>query len=463
MPVIRTLKTGISGVRGVVGDSLTPQLLMGFAQAFGTYLDGGTVLIGRDTRPSGDMARNALIGGLLATGCNVIDIGIAPVPTIQHAVRRTGADGGIAITASHNPQEWNALKFIHRDGILLRPHQAQELLAVYYQGNYTLATSDALGSLKDDREATRAHLAEVLSLIGSDRDLIANQGFRVIVDCCNGAGAGLSEGFLRELGCDVLALNNVPDGIFPHKPEPIPAHLGQLAAAVAEHGADIGFAQDADADRLALASDEGVALSEECTLAFACDALSCEQAGPLVTNLSTSRMIEEAGARQGRQVIRTAVGEINVVEGMLRHQAAIGGEGNGGVIWPRLQYCRDSFAGMALVLAGLARRGGTVSDWQRSFRPSVMAKQKIDCSASEAQPVMMALREEYASEQVDRTEGLRVTWSDDSWLHVRPSNTEPIIRVVAEADTAAQADEKCARAIGIINQQLARLQQRLPN
>jgi len=454
MPTLRTLKTGISGVRGVVGDSLTPQLLMGFAQAFGTYLDGGTVLIGRDTRPSGEMARNALVGGLLATGCNVIDIDIAPVPTIQHAVRRLGADGGIAITASHNPQEWNALKFIYRDGILLRPHQAQELLSVYYQGNFGLSASEALGSVTEDRMAIAAHLADVLELIGGDRGLISQRKFKVVVDCCNGAGSLASQGFLQSLGCEVVMLNDTPDGIFPHKPEPIPEHLGQLAEAVAAHGADLGFAQDADADRLALVSDKGVAISEEFTLAFACDGVPADDEGALVTNLSTSRMIEEVAARQGREVYRTAVGEINVVEGMMRHGAAIGGEGNGGVIWPRLQYCRDSFSGMALILAGLARRGGTLTDWQGSFRPSAIEKQKVECSASDAQPVMMALREEYAAEQLDLTEGLRVIWQDGSWLHARPSNTEPIIRVVAEADEKDQAQEKCARAIGIIRSRL---------
>lgn len=455
MPAVRTLKTGISGVRGVVGDSLTPQLLVGFAQAFGTYLHGKTVLLGRDTRPSGDMARNALVGGLLATGCQVIDVGIAPVPTIQHAVRRRGADGGIAITASHNPQEWNALKFIHRDGILLRPHQAQELLAVYYQGNFSLAASEDLGTLEQDTEAISAHQAELLELLGADRELIAARGFKVVVDCCNGAGALASEAFLRALGCDVVALNDTPNGVFPHMPEPVPEHLGQLAAEVARVGADIGFAQDADADRLALCSERGEAISEEFTLAFACDALPATEPGPLVTNLSTSRLLEEAAQRQGRDVYRTAVGEINVVECMQRQQAALGGEGNGGVIWPRLQYCRDSFAAMALILAGLARRGGTVSDWQASFRPSVRVKERVECSASAVQRVMLALRQEYAGEEIDLTEGVRVNWPDGSWMHVRPSNTEPIIRVFAEADDEATARERAQRATNLVRRYCA--------
>ena len=439
-------KTGISGVRGVVGDSLTPQLLIGFAQAFGTYLDGGMVVLGRDTRPSGEMVRNALVGGLLATGCEVVDVGVAPVPSIQHAVRRHNADGGIAITASHNPQQWNALKFVYRDGILLRPYQAQELLSVYYQGNFDLVPSAALGSLRDDRQAIEAHLAELLQLLGDAFDLITERGFRIVVDCCNGAGSLATETFLYALGCEVILINDSPDGLFPHDPEPVPQNLGELAAAVREHGADLGFAQDADADRVSVVSECGEAISEQFTMAFCADALPADQAGPIVTNLSASRIVEEAAARQGRELIRTPVGEINVVTAMLRSGAALGGEGNGGIIWPRLQYCRDSFAAMALILAGLARRGDTVAAWQRSFRPGEMVQDRIACSAAEAQPVMMALREEFAGETIDHTEGLRVTWGDGSWIHVRPSNTEPIIRLVAEADDLATAEARAARA-----------------
>ncbi|MCE5239399.1 phosphoglucosamine mutase [bacterium] len=458
MPYTRTLKTGAEGVRGVVGDSLTPQLLMGFAQAFGTYLGGGVVVLGRDTRPSGEMARNALVGGLMATGCHVIDVGIAPVPTIQHAVRRHAADGGIAITSSHNPQEWNALKFIHRDGILLRPYQGQELLSVYYQGNFKLATAEALGQVEEDRGAIEAHLEDVLRELGDDFDLITERRPTVVVDCCNGAGALASETFLYALGCEVITLNDTPDGLFAHSPEPIPENLGQLAEAVREHEADLGFAQDADADRLCLVNELGEPISEEYTIAFACDALPDDQPGPIVANLSTSRMVDEAAARHGRPVIRTAVGEINIVAAMLREQAALGGEGIGGVIWPRAGYGKDSFAGMALILAGLARRGGTISDWQRSFRPGAIVKEKIDCSASLAQPVLLALRAAYADEQTDETEGLRVTWPDGSWLHVRPSNTEPIMRILAEADERSAAEARAAEAAAIVRQELSRLQ-----
>lgn len=458
MPTTRTLKTGVAGVRGVVGDSLTPQLLVGFGQAFGTYLDGGTVVLGRDTRPSGEMAQNALVGGLTAAGCNVIDVGIAPVPTIQHAVRRHHADGGIAITASHNPQEWNALKFIHRDGILLRPYQGQELLSVYYQGNFQLVPYDELGGITEDDQAVEAHLSDVLQQLGDDFELITDRHPTVVVDCCNGAGAVASETFLYALGCEVILINDTPDGIFPHEPEPVPENLGQLADAVREHGADVGFAQDADADRLCLVNERGEPISEEYTVAFAADALPTDQPGPIVTNLSTSRMVEEAAARHGRQVIRTPVGEINVIQAMQRHQAALGGEGNGGVMWPRAQFCKDSFAAMALILAGLARRGGTISDWQRSFRPAAMVKRKLQCSSSLAQPVMFAVQAAYAGEQVNLTDGVRVTRPDGSWLHVRPSNTEPIIRIMAEADEPAAAVAQADQAMAIVQRELARLQ-----
>ncbi len=452
LAIVRTLKTGISGVRGVVGDSLTPQLLIGFAQAFGTYLKGGTVVIGRDTRPSGEMVQRALIGGLLATGCDIVDLGIAPVPTVQMAIRDAVASGGVVITASHNPQQWNALKFIRGDGIILRPHQAEELLSVYYQGNFTLLGNDEIGSVQSDDGALQRHMDALLEL--ADREAIAAAGLKVVVDCVNGAGAVLSERFLQELGCQVVTINDTPDGIFPHLPEPIPENLKQLEKAVKEHGADIGFAQDADADRLAIVSEQGRAIGEEFTLAFACDAAADATAGPLVTNLSSSRMIDEVACRHDKKVVRAKVGEINVIEQMQAHDAGIGGEGNGGIIWAQLQYCRDSFAGMALVLAGLGKRGGTVTDWAGSFAPSEIYKTKMECPASRVQPVLLAVREAYEENALDLTEGVKVLWPDGAWLHVRRSNTEPVVRVIAEADTMQDAKQKATAAIDLMRNYL---------
>ena len=451
-----TLKTGISGVRGVVGESLTPGLLTDFALAFGTYINRGTIAIGRDTRPSGPMVRAALIGGLLATGCDVVDLGIVPVPTLQIAVKEQRYGAGIAITASHNPQEWNALKFIRADGVFLYPYQAEELLNIYHQGDFKYVGVREIGSVRHDDGAIARHIARLATLV--DTQAIRKADFHVVVDCCNGAGSVITQKLLRRIGVRRISMmNDTPDGIFPHTPEPVGANLGDLRAAVAAQGADLGFAQDPDADRLAVCPENGAAISEEFTLALACDAVASRTPLPLVANLSTSRMIDEVGERHGCVVSRSPVGEINVVEEM-RAQAAryqrdhleagpdcvMGGEGNGGVIDPRSHYCRDSLRGMCLILEGLAHRGGTLSEWMAdAFRPQFIYKDKVPCDASSVQTALLALREKYASaENVDDRDGLKVSWADRSWLHARPSNTEPIMRIIAEAD-----DEKSARTI----------------
>lgn len=463
MPV-QTLKTGISGVRGVVGDSFTARLASDFGQAFGTYLRGGRVALGRDTRPSGEMVREALIGALLASGCSVVDLGLLPVPSLQIAVAREETlDGGIAITASHNPQEWNALKFIRADGVFLYPHQAEELLNVFHQGDYTLVENERLGTVTHDDGAAQRHLQ--LLLEHADLAALRQRRFRVVVDCCNGAGTQLAPQLLEALGCEVVVLNGEPTGHFARPPEPLPQNLTGLCEAVVREGADVGFAQDADADRLALVSETGVAISEEFTLPLSAEVLAEREPQPLVTNLSASRLLEEVGRRHGCPVFRAKVGEINVVNRMQAEGrrwvaaghpwAVIGGEGGGGVIDPRLHYCRDSHRGMCLILEGLARRGGTLSAWAGSFRPSVMVKRRVECPAAKVQRVQLVLRTAYAGEgHVDDTEGLRVTWPDESWLHVRPSNTEPIIRVVAEADDAERAEALAARAESIIREVL---------
>ena len=464
MPSVQTLKTGISGVRGVVGDSFTPQLVSAFGQAFGTYLGGGRVAVGRDTRPSGEMVLQALIGALLASGCSVVDLGVVPVPTLQIAIARDESlDGGLAITASHNPQEWNALKFIRADGIFLYPHQAEELLNVFHQGDFTLVENEQIGSVSADPGSLDRHLEMLLA--HTDVEALRRRRFKVVVDCCNGAGTQLAPRLLEALGCDLIVLNGEATGHFAHPPEPTPAHLTGLMAAVRAHGADLGFAQDADADRLALINERGEAISEEFTVPLAADLLTAHEPQPLVTNLSASRLLEEVGARHGCPVFRAKVGEVNVVNMMQlqarrwaetgRPWAVFGGEGNGGVIDPRLHYCRDSHRGMCLILQGLAARQQTLSEWAGSFRPSAMVKLRVQCPAAKVQRVHLVLRAAYAGEgQLDETEGLRISWPDGSWLHVRPSNTEPIIRVISEADTKPEAQALASRAEGIIQDAL---------
>ena len=447
MAGIQTLKIGVSGVRGIVGQSLRPQLVVGFAEAFGTFLDGGVVVIGRDPRPSGEMILNALVGGLLSSGCSVIDVGVCPTPTMQHAVVDLAADGGIAITASHHPSEWNALKFCRDDGVFLNQYQAEELLSVYHQGAFVQYPHDRLGRVGQDEGAINRHLSKVLSSI--DGDSVAQMAPKVVIDSVNGAGADCAEGLLQKMGCEVVAINDVPSGRFPRDPEPIPQNLGQLCEAVREHRADIGFAQDADGDRLAIVSAEGEAIGEEFTLAFAADVMAERREGPLVTNLSTSRMIEEVGQKHGCEVIRAKVGEVNVVERMLAVDAIGGGEGNGGVIDPNLHHCRDNLAAMALILQGMATRNLTVSEWARSFRPGAIVKDRLPCPAGKTQRAVIALRRHYEGAEMDLTEGVKVFFEDGAWMHARPSNTEAIMRVIAEADDRATAQKYCHEAMQI--------------
>ena len=390
-------------------------------------------------------------------------MGIVPVPTLQIAcARNPEIAGGIAITASHNPQQWNALKFIRADGIFLYPYQVQELLNVYHQGEFALVGNQQIGDVITDEQAIDRHIAELLAQ--ADGEAIADARLKVAVDCCNGAGSVVSERLLTELGCEVIAINDTPDGIFPHLPEPVPENMGQLEQAVREHGTDLGMAQDADADRLSLVGEQGTAVGEEYTLALAADAVASQRPIPLVTNIVTSRMLEEVAERYDCPLHRAPVGEVYVVEAMQQaaqeFQAAghtdqddyvFGGEGNGGIIDPRIHYCRDSLRAMCLILEGLAHRGGTLSAWiAEAFRPSAIIKERIDCPAARVQPALLALREAYTGEEIDETDGLLVRWPDRSWVQARPSNTEPIMRVVAEADSPEQAQALADRALEAI-------------
>lgn len=445
MKGVQTLKISISGVRGVVGDSLTPTLLVKFAQSFGTYTNGGTVVVGSDTRTSREMVKYAVLAGLTATGCQVVDVGICPVPTVQLAVERLHASGGIAITASHNPVEWNALKFIRPDGIFLSTYQAEELLDIYHQGEFRLAKSGAIGRVRTWDNALEEHVRAVLDHL--DTEAIRARRFRVVADCCNGAGSVVTPEFLSRLGCEVIPINDTPNGVFPHPPEPIKENLTQLCDAVKAYGADIGFAQDADADRLALVSERAEAVSEEFTVSLAVEAvLSRRQRDglpprPVVVNLSTTALVDHIASRYGCKVIRTPVGEVNVADTMKREGAVIGGEGNGGVIWGDIHYGRDSLAAMGAVLQLLADRRCTVSELVASFPRYHMLKLKEPCTSEQAQRVLDATRQDYAGQQVDIRDGVKVLFDDGAWLHVRASRTEPVIRLIVEASSESRVSE----------------------
>ena len=429
MRAIPTLKISISGVRGVIGDSLTPALLTRFAQAFGTYAGSGTIVIGRDPRTSGEMVKQAVIAGLLSSGCRVLDIGMCPVPTVQLLVRRHRALGGIAITASHNPAEWNALKFVGSDGLFLNSGRAREMLDIYHQGEYTKVGGSEMREVEEVSGATDLHVQAIVDSLGPlpqrDRKL------RVVLDACNGAGSLVGPKLLEALGAEVIPLNVTPNGLFPRPAEPLAENLGDLCAAVKEHHADVGFAQDMDADRLAVVSEQGIPIGEDYTLVLATLHVLAHEPGSVVANLSTTSALQEVATRFGCPLFLTKIGEVNVTEEMQKQGAVIGGEGNGGVIYPRINFARDSLVGMALVLHLMAESGHTITELVNSFPQFSVIKEKLACPSHKISAVLRMLRDEYAGYPMDVRDGVKVMLPN-GWFLVRGSNTEPIIRVMAE-------------------------------
>ena len=452
MRAIPTLKISISGVRGVIGDSLTPSLLARFAQAFGSYAGSGTVVVGRDTRTSGEMVRQAVFSGLLSSGCRVLDVDIVPVPTVQMAVRHRRAHGGIAITASHNPAEWNALKFIGPDGLFLGPGPARELLDIYHQGEYVKVAGADMRTIERMTDAPAIHQAAILEAVG--RLPQNGRRLRVALDSCNGAGSIVTPVLLEALGVDVVPIYVTPNGLFPRVAEPLPEHLGALCEAVRANGCDVGFAQDMDADRLAVVDEQGRAIGEELTLVLATWFVLSRTPGPVVANLSSSAALDAVAKRFGCTVGRSKIGEANVTERMRADRAIIGGEGNGGVIYPAINFGRDSLVGMALILHLLASTGKRVSELVAELPPFQMVKEKITCPSSRIQDVLRMVKREFAGHQMDTRDGVKVL-IDDGWFLVRGSNTEPIVRVVAETTNAAASRALVDDMMGRVRAMLA--------
>ncbi len=444
MPRQLSLKVGISGVRGIVGESLTPQLVTSFAAAFGNYSGAGPILVGTDTRPSCEMIKQAAVAGLLSVGCTPVDVGIVPIPALMMHVRQVGAFGGISISASHNPIEWNALKFIGPDGIVLRPNQAAELTDLYHQGVFSRVGAREISEGRRDDSTLSRHRDAVLAAVNASS--IRSRKFKVAVDCCNGAASQAAPQFLAALGCDVVEINTDTGKPFPRSPEPLPENIGGLCDAVRESGADLGFAEDADADRLAIVNERGEPIGEDCTVALSVFQVLRHRTGPVVVNASTSRMVDDIAASHGVPVYRTRVGEIHVVEKMLQCGAVIGGEGNGGVILPSVNPCRDSFVAMALILDALAELGGTIGELRARIPSYAMVKEKLLCQARDMAPSLRLLQDLYKGETLDLTDGVKVLWPD-RWLHARPSNTEPILRLMAEAPTQPEAQALLMQAI----------------
>jgi phosphomannomutase len=441
------LMVSVSGVRGRVGEALTPEVVATFAAAFGAWASrtgNRRVVVGRDSRVSGPMFTRIVHGALESVGCTVIDIGMAPTPTIQLAVEHHHAAGGLGITASHNPIEWNALKFIGASGLFLSASEGAEMRALLDTG-IPRATWDQLGHIERDDDAVARHIAQVLALPWLDVEGIRAQRYRVALDCCHGAGSVIMPQLLTELGCEVFAINMEADGRFHRPPEPVAENLGELEALVRATNAQVGFATDPDVDRLALVLDDGTAPGEDYTLAFAARTVLRHRRGPVVTNLSTSKVVSDVAADMGVPFHFAKVGEVNVALAMRDAGATIGGEGNGGVILPEMHLGRDAPVGAALMLQLMLEEGRPLSALVAASPRYVIVKDKLDRPDAPLDAVYVALRETFPDATADAQDGLRLDWPD-RWVHLRPSGTEPIVRVIAEAPTAAEARALIAQA-----------------
>ncbi len=462
MPLIipDRLVVSVSGFRGIVGDPLTPELVGSLAAAFGAFVRRssgavdartGEVLIGRDSRTSGPILAGAAASGLVSVGCDVVDLGMVSTPTVMLAVENSDALGGIVVTASHNPAEWNALKFAAPEGTFLDAETMSAFLEFALNEDPARAPRDELGTVRTDDDATGRHIQAILELPQLDLPALRIRGFKVALDCVRGAGATIMPQLLEALGCEVVAINMEADGCFPRDPEPTAENLGELADFVSSEGADVGLAVDPDVDRLSLVDESGTPLGEDLTLALASAVVLRRTPGIVVTNLSTSSIVEDVARAHGGELVRSPVGEINVARRMQSEGAVVGGEGNGGVILPGLHYTRDAPVASALILQHLVDEGTTLSAAVDRWPTYTIVKRKIDFPAEALSDAYVELERQLASDSVDSADGARFSWvARQVWLHVRPSGTEPVVRLIAEAPERSEAEGLIERASAVL-------------
>ena len=438
------LMLSISGMRGLVGRSLTPPVAARYGAAVGSWLreitevDAPHVVIGRDSRPSGQSIGASVVAGLAAVGCRVTDLGIVTTPTTAIMIGRAGADGGVVVTASHNPIEWNGIKTLRADGVAPPPDQAGQIIERFKHDDLDWVDVDRIQPLARDDCGNDTHVAMLIERM--DVEAIRQRKLKVVLDSVHGAGGPATAQLLAALGVECMHLYGEPTGRFPHMPEPTEENLRGLGAAVTEHGADLGLAQDPDADRLAIVDEAGRYIGEEYTLALTAYHVLSREPGAAVANLSTSRMIDDIAALCGGAVHRSAVGEANVADVMRQVGAVIGGEGNGGIMWPDMIHVRDSLSGIALVLELLAHSGLRISQLTEKFPRYTILKSKLPIAEGMAERAIEQLSARYADQQIDLQDGIRIDWPS-AWAHVRPSNTEPILRIIAEASDRATAEQ----------------------
>jgi len=440
-----TLIKSISGIRGTIGgkagDALTPLDIVKFAAGYGTWLkqhlvsDKYTVVVGRDARISGFMVQNLVIHTLNALGINVINLDYATTPTVEIAVLLENAQGGIILTASHNPKQWNALKLLNEKGEFLSGADGAKILEIAKQENFLFASVESLGEGFYNRQYNNIHIDEILKLPLVDVEAIQKANFKVVIDCVNSVGGIIIPELLQKLGVqEVFELYTEPNGIFPHNPEPLPEHLTEISSLVKEKNADVGFVVDPDVDRLAIVNEDGSMFGEEYTLIAVSDYVLRHKKGNTVSNLSSSMALSDVTEKHGGQYFASAVGEVNVVEMMKKHHAVIGGEGNGGIIYPELHYGRDALVGIALFLSHLAKSGQTCSDLRKQYPSYTISKNKIQLTPEiDVDQVLLKVQEHFKNENINAIDGVKIIFKNKEWVHLRKSNTEPIIRIYAES------------------------------
>ena len=430
---------GISGIRGIVGEGLSPHLLTRFAAAAGTFYGPGEVIVGRDSRVTGEMVKSAVFSGLLSVGCDPVDIGVCPTPTVQLRTQNTDAVGGIAITASHNPVEWNALKLLNHEGLFLDQEQGIRVQEIEETESFRFVPWDGVGTIRNYNGAIQDHIDAVLNLEFLDVEKIRKRHFRVAFDCVNGAGGTILPKLLESLGCELFPLNQEPHGRFAHTPEPVPENIVDLCRVVRTQKTDIGFAVDPDVDRLAIVAETGEPLGEEYTVVLAANYILSQKTGKVVVNVSTTRAIDEVARKAGAEVIRTPVGEIHVAKKMKEVQAVIGGEGNGGVLLPEIHLGRDAPTAIVLTLQHLVESQQNLSGLWHSLPQYHMTKKKIHIGDIDPDLILETIRLKYKDEKLILVDGVKIERSD-SWIHIRKSNTEPIVRVMTEAPTRSASE-----------------------
>ena len=455
-----TLIKSISGIRGTIGgkpgDTLNPLDIVKFTSAYATFIrrsgksKSNTIVVGRDGRISGDMVRNIVCGTLMGIGYDVVNIGMATTPTTELAVAMEQAAGGIIITASHNPRQWNALKLLNEKGEFLTAADGEEVLAIAEREDFEYASVDNLGKYTEDNSFNQRHIDSVLNLKLVDREAIKNAHFKVLVDAVNSVGGIIMPQFLDALGVEYKILNGEPTGDFAHNPEPLAKNLGEIMGEMAKGGYDLGIVVDPDVDRLVFISENGEMFGEEYTLVSVADYVLSKTPGNTVSNLSSTRALRDVTKRHGGKYTAAAVGEVNVTTQMKNVNAVIGGEGNGGVIYPESHYGRDALVGVALFLSHLAHKGCTASELKASYPEYFMAKNRIDLTpTADIDAILAKVKEVYSNEEIIDIDGVKINFAN-SWVHLRKSNTEPIIRVYSEASTLKEAEELGEKLIAVV-------------